>query len=946
MLAVLNPGTIPDRGLYRVKLVGEGQRLGELDEEMVFETRRGDAIILGASTWRVEEITRDEVRVSPAPGEPGRLPFWRGESPGRPLSLGRAMGDLTQAVSSLDHEETRAWLTDNTPLDENAAANLSNHVREQKEITGALPTATCIIVERFRDELGDWRLCLLSPLGSRVLAPWAMAIEAKLSAEAGFDVRAMWTDDGIALRFADTEVLPPIDDLLIDPEDVEELVMQQLAQSPMFATRFREIAGRALLLPRRAAKGRTPLWLQRKRSSTLLAAALRFPAFPMVLETYRECLQDVFDVPALKELLGDLRSRKVRVEEVETKRASPFARSLVFQYTAAYLYDGDAPLAERRALALTVDRELLRELLGQDQLAELLVPEAVEAVAFELQGLAEGRRARDANELADLLRRLGDLTPAEMAARCEGDPLPWLDKLSSQRRALRVRIVGEERWIAAQDAARYRDALGVSMPQGVPAPFLEPVDVPLERLCLRYAATHAPFDETAMAARFGLPVEAARSMLAAMASRGLVLRGRFRPGMGDEWCHSDVLKRLKRRSLALLRQEVEAVDDQVLARFLPAWHGLDSKRSGISRLADVVVQLEGLPLSFLALESEVLPARVHGFAPLLLDQLGAMGGVAWIGRGALGTSDGRVALYRRDRVHLLVDPPPETYQDGDALHEQLLSTLRDRGACFLTDLQRISGRPGKEVTTAMWDLVWAGMVTNDTFQPLRGLQGGRRGRLPVAGGRWYRVADLVGQEVSSTERALARASSLLERYGVVGRQMAAADKVQGGYAGMYPVLREMADAGKVRRGRFVDGLSGAQFALPGAVDRLRACRDDGPGERVMAATDPANPWGAILSWPARPEGLPPLRRVPGARVVLIDGVPVLYLSRKRLLTLPAATHEDGVLDRAVGALSRSLGYKRISITDIDGQPAKDSDLTPRLLDAGFERDFKGLALGR
>ncbi|MCB9669280.1 MAG: DEAD/DEAH box helicase [Alphaproteobacteria bacterium] len=950
-LALMNAGTIPDRGLFAVFLAdAEGPRLGELDEEMVYESRPGDTIILGASTWRVQEITRDRVFVTPAPGEPGRLPFWHGDRPGRPVDLGRALGAFVREVAALPAEKAVDHVMELAPVDRLAATNLVGYLRDQRELTEVVPSDRTIVVERFRDELGDWRVCFLSPFGTRVHAPWAMAMEAVLAGRSGFDVQTLWTDDGIALRFADADDPPDLADLLIDPDDVRDLVVEQLAKSALFAARFRENAARSLLLPRRSFKGRSPLWQQRLKAQQLQAVAMGFPAFPIVLETYRECLQDIFDLPALEELLRALRRRDVVIHEVETRSASPFARGLVFAYVAAYMYDGDAPLAERKAHALTLDRNLLRDLLGQEELRELLEPDALTEIEAELQWLVPERAARHADALHDLLRRLGDLTPAELQARAAEDVQPWLRELEVTRRVIPVRIAGEDRWIAAEDAGRYRDALGLPVPPGLPAVCLESPDDPLGSLVARWARTHGPFTAPPLAARYGLPLGAILSVLMAMEGREQILRGGLSPGgTGEEWCDPDVMRRLRRRSLAMLRKEVAPVEPEVYARFLAGWQGIGSTRRGLSRLEEVVDQLEGLPLPFSALESTVLPQRMADYSPSLLDQLGMTGQVVWLGRGALGGQDGRVALYRRENVGLLVDPPEvdEAFFTSDPLRRALLDHLEARGACFLVELQNAARESNlNDVTRALWDLVWAGLVTNDTFLPLRGLavkarQGSaRRARAQTAGGRWSCVTSLIGPPADATERAHARALALLDRYGVASPKAAQVEAVPGGFGAVYPVLRAMEEAGKARRGWFVETLGGAQFAQAGAVDRLRACRTPDRGAVLLAATDPANPYGAVLAWPERADPQP--RRDAGALVVLQAGRPLLFVAKGGKSALTFGSLEG--LDDAVEALKAHPFKRRIRLEKIDGETVMESPLRPALLQAGFVADYKRLEL--
>jgi ATP-dependent helicase Lhr and Lhr-like helicase len=969
MVALVNGGTIPDRGLYGVYIAPDGPRVGELDEEMVHESRAGETFVLGATTWRVEEIQRDRVLVSPAAGLPGKLPFWKGEGPGRPIELGRAIGAFLRDLDAVPAERQEAWLVERFPVDLLAARNLRAYVAEQKEHAGVLPTDSAITVERFRDELGDWRVCILTPFGGRVHAPWALALEAKLSDCSGFDIQTMWSDDGIVLRFADSgdeAALPEADDLILEPEELDHLLLEQLARSALFAGLFRENAARSLLMTRKRPGQRMPLWLQRLKSSRLLAVAKQYPAFPVILETYRSCLNDVFDLPSLNELLSQVRRREVRVDVVETPSASPFARSLVFAFVASYIYETDAPLAERRAQALNLDRNLLRELMGGEELRDLLDAAVLERVGDELQFLSSDRRVRTPDALHDLLRRLGDLSAVEVGLRCEQDPADWLEQLQDERRAVLLRVAGQERWIAVEDVALYRDALGCVPPAGLPAVFLEEArEAPLPALLKRYARTHGPFTTAEAAARFGLLPAHAEPALVQVEGAGSLLKGEFRPGgSGSEWCDADVLRRLRRRTLSKLRGEVAPVDAAVLARFLAGWHGLGGGRRGKPRLGEVIDQLEGVPLPFSELESRILPARVPDFRPAMLDELGAMGELCWIGRSPLGSSDGKVALYRRDRVALLPANGEAEVPDGP-LHQALLAHLRGRGASFLVELQRVDeSAPLAELTAALWDLVWAGLVTNDTFAPLRtlggkgprrsaGRRGGRirRGQVPGAGGRWSLVEHLVGEPLAATERAHAWAVMLLERYGVVSREAAHAEGLPGGFSAVYPVLQAMEEGGRVRRGYFVDGLGGAQFALPGAVDRLRAARRPGdePEIRVLAATDPGNPWGALLPWPDRGEVAGSPSRRAGATLVLADGAPLLFVDKGGRTLLTFGEPDDRLLVPALAALGDfgALGHKRLMrVEKVDGEGVRRSRLREPMLRAGFVEDHRGMRLDR
>ncbi|HET6379840.1 MAG TPA: DEAD/DEAH box helicase, partial [candidate division Zixibacteria bacterium] len=807
VVALTSGGTIPDRGLYGVYLAGEdgvgGRRVGELDEEMVYESRVGEVFVLGASSWRIEEIRPDRVLVSPAPGEPGKMPFWKGDGVGRPIELGRAVGAFLRELEPMHPAEAERRLRDDHVLDERAARNLLAYLAEQREATGALPNDRQVVIERFRDELGDWRVCLLSPFGGRVHAPWAMAVEARM-AEQGHQVQAIWTDDGIALRLPETGQPPGDEVFLLDPDALDDVLMSALGGSALFAAHFRENAARALLLPRRRPGQRTPLWMQRQRSADLLNVAARYGSFPIILETYREVLSDVFDVPALKEVLAGIRSRAIRVASVETRSASPFARGLLFDYVGTYLYEGDAPLAERRAQALSLDRELLAELLGADELRELLDPAATADLELELQGLAGGRRARTADGVHDLLRRLGDLRTDEVAARSDlEDAGAALSALERGRRAVRVRLAGEERWVAVEDVARYRDALGASPPPGVAETWLQPADPaarpPLDALLLRWARTHAPFTAVAPAARWGIAPGRVEERLRTLVGAGELLEGAFRPGETQrEFADADVLRALRRRSLARLRREVEPVPVEALARFLPAWQGIGSRATGHGRLLEVIAQLESYPIPASILERDVLAARVRDYSPRLLDELGAAGEVVWIGRGPLGRDDGRVALYRRERAELLASAgafEPAERPEGP-IHDAIREHLARRGASFLGQLRLAApaARNDDELLDALWDLVWAGEITNDTFGPLRALSlpRSRSRAVPRAGrpagmgpprgaGRWSLVADLVGEGRSPTERSHATAVALLERHGVVTREAVLGEGLAGGF---------------------------------------------------------------------------------------------------------------------------------------------------------------------
>ncbi len=958
-LVVTNAGTIPDRGLYGVHLP-DGRRVGELDEEMVYEARPGQTFLLGATTWRIEEITRDRVIVTPAPGVPGAVPFWKGDGIGRPAELGRAIGAFAREAVSRKPKELAAEYD----LDRRAAENLVAYLREQQTATRVVPSDETIVVERFRDEIGDWRLCVLSPYGGRVHAAWGLALAAKIRAERDLEADAIWSDDGIVIHLPDADEPPPADLVLIEPDELEDLVVGELSGSALFGSHFRENAARSLLIPRAYPGKRTPLWQQRLKSQSLLEVARDFPRFPVVLETYREVLRDVLDLPSLAELLGKLHSRRLSLVEVETPTASPFASSLLFDYVATYMYEGDTPNAERRAAALALDRDLLRELLGQEELRELIDPEALEEVEAQLQHRTEAGRAGDRDALQQVLRNVGDLTAAECEERvAEGySAASMLEKLVSERRVALVRIAGEERYIAAEHAGMYRDALGVPPPAGLPESFLAEHPDPLVALVRRYARTHGPFPTVQLASRYGVdPTPALREL----ERSGVLVRGELLPGGTErEWCDSDVLRRVRRASLAHLRREVEPAARDRFARFLPSWQNVDAHRAagaGPDRLREALVPLQGVALTPKVWEADVLPRRLGAYSPAWLDELCTSGELVWIGAGARGRSDGRVALYYRDDVRLAGPPPanvklePAEGEVHDAIRERLAG-----GPAFWLDLLADLDVPGEELHSALWDLAWSGEVTNDSFAPLRAprlraasppeSRGRRFGRRPARGaavqGRWSLTAPLFENAPAAGPRLRAQAELMLERYGIVTRETVLAEGIPGGFSTLYAELGNLELLGTARRGYFVEGLGGAQFALPGAVERLRSLPEDDGSFLLLAATDPANPYGASLPWPKPANGRRPAR-TPGAHVLQRDGAPVIYLERggRGILRLVELDGEE--LAAAMRALADAVAAGRLSklaIEKLDGEPVIGSGHEDVLIDAGFSRGPRKLTL--
>jgi ATP-dependent Lhr-like helicase len=1000
-IAILNGGTIPDRGTYGVFLAGvrsKPVRVGELDEEMVFESRTGDTFILGASTWRIDEITHDRVLVTPAPGEAGKMPFWHGDQAGRPLEFGRRIGALVRELREAPRSVAITRLTTEHDLDPGAAENVLRYLADQELATVVVPDDRNIVIERVRDELGDWRVCVLTPFGSRVHAPWAMAVTAKLRAAGGQEVETMWSEDGFVLRFPETDDAPVIDPILLEAEEAAELVQQQLGSTALFAAKFRESAARALLLPRRRADGRTPLWQQRKRAYDLLSVASRYPSFPILLEAYRECLRDVFDMPALMETLRAIGNRSLRVHTVDSRTPSPFASALLFSYVANYIYDGDAPLAERRAQALSIDQDQLRELMGDADLRELLDINAIEETEEQLQCVVEGYKARTMDGVHDLLLRLGDLTRKELRARCMTDEVAEsVGKLMRARRVLEVHIAGEKRVIAVEDAARYRDALGVPLPPGLPSAFLQEMPDAMVDLLRRFARTHGPFTTPEAARRFDLQADGVEALLQRLVQTGRVVEGGFRPGgIHREWCDSEVLRTIRRKSLARLRREVEPVEQRTLARLFTRWQGVVQPRRGLDALLDVIENLQGAPLPASILETEILPARLVGYKSADLDTLIAAGEVVWVGFDPIGERDGRVGLYLAERLADLwpIAPTQPVARDEEgkiipaaaaavSKETEIVAYLQAHGASFFQDLHDgIGGGYPGETLEALWSLVWKGTLTNDGMASLRAYcerpaasgsrkparrvhqQAGFRSRRttpPTAQGRWALNAAAFAKDRSATEWSHAIAQQLLTRYGVVFRETAHAENLPGGFSAIYDVMKALEESGRIRRGYFAADLGATQFAMPAAVDLLRSLRVQADPEKTemvqLAATDPANPYGALMRWPAAPDAGSSLTRSVGARVVLCDGALVAYLRRgnpnlqvflpeEEPQRLQVARSLAEFLVRRVQLIEDESGRGGMLIATVNGMAVAEHWMARVLLDAGFAAGAMGFNVRR
>lgn len=1001
-LAVTNAGTIPDRGLFGVFLA-DGTRVGELDEEMVYESRVGERFLLGVSTWRIVDITFERVVVAPAPGELGKMPFWLGDRPVRSFELGKAIGKMTRELRSLTDSDAREKrLEDRHGCDSVAAGTLIAYLDDQAASTGLIPDDRTIVVERFQDQIGDWRVCVLTPFGSAVHAPWGMALQASLQESWGFNVDIMWDDNGIMIRLPEAVDEVSIDELVFDPEEVTRLVIEQLPGTALFASRFRECAARALLLPRRKPDRRTPLWQQRQRAADLLGIATEYPTFPMLLETTRECLNDVFDLPALVEVMSDLRSRRISMVAVDTLVASPFAQSLQFMWIAAHMYEEDVPSAERQVLALTLDQDLLRDLLGEEELTELYNSEVIAEVESDLQCLTGRYRARDIDEVHDLLRLLGPLSLQDIAARSMlseasvDDPIQknrsieivkgWVRRLVKESRAIEIRLAGRSVVADAGDALRLRDVAGITLPPGLPESYLQPVTDPLGDLCVRYARTHSLFRADGIAQWLGIDNQRVVDRLAGLVEEGRISIGGF-PTDGDEFCDPAVVRRVRRRCLDAVRKEMTPSEPTALARFLPAWQGVNGQREGLSALADVLRQLQGMPIEASILETDVLPARISDYRPAYLDELCTTGEIVWVGVESLGVADARVRLIYRDQVASILSPV-DTGLEG-AVYDALRGRLRYQGPSFWGDMVASVQKAGlaydvDTVLAALWDLVWNGEVTNDSYSPVRSwlaagsrharasfsqsprrslvvkqtprgfrhtgtARRGYRSRLgtlspagpAAAAGRWSLVVPLCKPEPSTTEVALAQAYQLLDRYGIVTRRSVMNETYEGGFRGVYPVLKMLEERGRIQRGYFVSGLGAAQFALPGAVDRLRSCDAQSIPELVLlAATDPAQPYGVTLKWPSS-QGKP--LRVAGAYVILLDGVPVVELKNngRSLVTFPLAEHTEQWIAALVD-LVRSKRLSKLEISKVNDIPIHRTSWASRLEDAGFTFGYRGM----
>lgn len=1018
LLAVTSGGTIPDRGMFSV-LLPEGdeqagsRRVGELDEEMVYESRVNDIITLGASSWRIQQITRDQVIVVPAPGRSARLPFWRGEGVGRPAELGERIGDFIHTMSG-DNAELRL-----SPRlrDDNVLSNIKGLIDDQKNATGVLPWSRHLVLERCRDEMGDWRVILHSPYGRRVHAPWALAIAGRLHAQWGADASIVASDDGIVARIPDSDgKLPDAAIFLFEPEKLLRIVREAVSSTALFAARFRECAARALLMPGRTPGRRSPLWQQRLRASQLLEIAAGYPDFPIILETARECLQDVYDLDALEQVIRRLNTGEIQISEVTTPAPSPFATDLLFGYVAEFMYATDAPLAERRASVLALDSELLGNLLGQGDPLELLDPEIIRQVEDELQRRATGRKAQGMEGVYDLLRELGPMTVEELAVRHEGtiaDVRSWLDNLSADKRIFPVVIAGTEQMACMDDAARLRDALGVRQPETLSSAWLHPVNTPLRDLFIRFSRTHTLFTRTQIAQTFGLGVAVADDFLRQLRDEGVLIQLRAgTASIADDarastWVNEDVFHRLRIRSLHAAREATRPVPATSYVRLLLERQGLISSADGSpARLpvssggmlegsdgvTRVIEQLAGVGLSASLWESQIFPARVRDYSPDMLDELLATGEVIWSGQKKLGDDDGQVVLHLRDYLAETLSPPSGDSETLSDLQRAILDVLSGGGAWFAPQLSamiqaRTQSSGNDEWITpatlheALWGLVWQGYITTDIWAPLRGLSRTvsasrqpsrrsprmRRGRptyasprptsvavpvsytTPALTGRW---SLLPGERLNDTERMLAWTENMLDRYGVIGRQAVITENVPGGFPALQTLCRSMEDSGRILRGRFVEGMGGAQFAERHTIDRLRDLTSSNTENQAftpvaLSANDPANPWGTLLPWPTHPSSLLPARRN-GAFVVISAGQLRLYLAQGGKKMMVWSENEEMPSPEIFSALAGALRREprlRFTLTEVNDKPVRQTTLFTLLREVGFSSSPQGLDWG-
>ncbi|HTO95015.1 MAG TPA: DEAD/DEAH box helicase [Bacteroidota bacterium] len=964
-LAITGGGTIADRGYYGVYLGDGTTKVGEVDEEFVFETRVGDTFILGSSVWRVEEIETSRLTVSPAPGQPARMPFWRGEGIGRSYELGCAVGAFRRRMEqTIDEPGFASALRASYPIDGRSAWNIREYFRKQRDTTGVIPHDRRLLVETFRDEIGDPRLVVHSSFGRRVNGLLGFLLARILHDRTGVEPQMLYNDDGILLRSASAETLP--NDLLdgLDAQAARQTVLDEILASPLFGGQFRQNAARALLMPGKMPGKRTPLWLQRLRAGDLLQIARRYDDFPIVIETVREVLHDILDFDHFMEVLRGIEGGTITVARAATEVPSPFAASLLFDFIAVYMYEYDQPREDRLSQYLAVNREILGELIDLDSVSTIVRPEALAAVEARLQHSAAGTRARTAEELMEILLRIGDLSDGEIAERCEGDSHAMLDALERDGRVMRVEFPGGLRWIAAEEATLYGSLGDAKNAQFVIG---------------RYLRSHGPRTSRELSERFGAAPAEAEGIARSLAGTKEFVRGRFRPGEEEEeWCSKGTLERIHRQTITILRREITPCTPEEFTAFLFRWHGIGDEAPADSRTETprALTRLEGLPLPAEVWERDILRVRAGHLPPESIERLSRDGGGAWV-----GSTAGRIRfIFRGNGAHYL-GPPAREEELGEPAR-RVLAFLKEEGASFFSDIRDGTRLSLQAMNGALAGLFWSGIVTNDVFAeaaavrrpprtgeetrserieivnphhaPARArlMQTARRALREVPGwsGRWslLRTRGLMGKTPTDEERAGAQALLLLERYGIVAREFLSREDILP-WGVIAQELNRMELRGEVRRGYFVQGLSGMQFALPAAVEALRRLRSEGRRDRMalLNACDPANPFGPGVSLHAAAghNASPVTSRVPSTYIAFAGGTPVLVFeswgARIRTVgTPPIETVREG-LALFTGLLrlpGRLRPFREIIVEYCNDVRPVESPLGPELRVLGFVRD--------
>ncbi len=1006
LMAVCNGGAIPDRGVFSATLADGKTKIGELDEEFVYETRAGDVFALGSHTWRVTEITADKVVVRDAPGAVPRMPFWRGDAMWRDYELGVEIGRFRREVAERIHDpDLGQWLKQECALDDNSIQNIISYVQSQVESVGTISSDKTIVVEIFADAVGEPRMVVQSPFGGKVNGPWGVALGSALREQTSIDVEVQSNDDGIMIRFPGSETLPATDVVKrLGPEEARQRLLRDLVDSAVFGAQFRMNAARSLLLPRSRIGKRTPFWLQRMKAKDLLAAARRFEDFPIIAETYRDVLRDVMDMEHLLQVLAAIQRGEIQVVEVETAAPSPVAAGLLSAFIAIYMYEHDTPRAERELQTLSLNRELLDDLLDEPALSRLLRPEAISQEWERLQRTAPQTRARTVEELAQVLDTLGDLRESEVCSRCDGDWQAWLRQLLDQGRIVRAALPaerGEElRWLPVDGYPEYRDAFA-----------LKDIALRAEVAALHYAGDDArlailrrmlrnsgPLTRADISQRYSFDDAWLAAALDQLVAAREAARGRYAPDVSEpQWCARRNLESIHRRTLSILRHEVQPVSLYVYADFLSRWQYAhpSTRLSGAPGLTRVLQQMRGLPRPGATWERDLLPVRLAGYDAGDMEALCQSGELVWVGSGGKEPRRSRVRFFFRGEGagFLAEQPPAEAIEALSEPAHKVYDFLKAEGACFFADLGRgLRTTPPSAIGEALTELVMAGLVTNDTLQGMREViqfgsapaqpariassleedlrqkLGERRStslysrhdarrhaservaRPPRWVGRWALVyrSSILGNPLNEDDRAMYQARQLLARHGIVSYASMEREDDTLDWAAISAVCQRLEMRGEVRRGYFIEGLPGIQYALPDAVESLRAAKDSEDDSIVLLnATDPANLFGGETSvGPMTAAG--PLRfsHVPSTYVALWRGQPILVAENSAASLTTTTAAQNAPLQAAVEALVAHLtspgglcgSPRRISVSEWNGEPVLRSPGQQLLEAAGFYRD--------